>query len=171
LRNIDRLFDDKMSLFDAVSARINVHAEVSLEPLGKGFLMPSSQNPNHEILWVLYDDRCGLCQRSKRLGEILDRQKRSRWVGLESGATELLRFHEQLPNPQQRQEGLIVLAPDTGDWRQGVAAIGWLLSVYPWPWAWFGRLLSVPACQRLAIPLYRWISRNRHWLLPPLSED
>jgi hypothetical protein len=30
LRNIDRLFDDKMTLFDEVSARINLHAEASM---------------------------------------------------------------------------------------------------------------------------------------------
>jgi hypothetical protein len=49
LRNIDRLFDDKMSLFDAVSARINVHAEASIETSAWRFRRRNNQEKGYQF--------------------------------------------------------------------------------------------------------------------------
>jgi predicted DCC family thiol-disulfide oxidoreductase YuxK len=109
------------------------------------------------VLQVLYDGGCGLCRRSRRALERLDRAGRLRFVDVHDPAEARRLF------PQLRWEDLMdqmhVVDP-AGRVTRGFYAFRTLASVLPalWPvWP----LLHLPPVPLVGRRVYRWVARTR----------
>lgn len=108
---------------------------------------------------VIYDDTCGFCTRSARLGRALDWLRRFDWLPRSSP-----RVLEQYPqaHPDQTERRMAAIAPD-GGLRLGFYAVReiWLRE----PLLFLGGLVMwLPLVDRLGVPAYDWVARNRHRL-------
>lgn len=108
---------------------------------------------------VIYDDACGFCSRSVRMGRALDWLKCFDWVARSS---EKARTEYAQVQPDQTARRMAAVAPD-GSTHLGFYAVReiWLrepLLTLP------GLLLWLPLADRLGVPVYDWVARNRYRL-------
>lgn len=120
--------------------------------------MPIDASPAKRWI-VLYDDACGFCTRSARMGRWLDWFKRFEWVARSS---ERARAESGRIQPDQTARRMAAVAPDGGV-RLGFYAVReiWLRSpVLTLP----ALLMWLPLVDRLGVPVYDWVARNRYRL-------
>lgn len=111
-------------------------------------------------LHVLYDARCGLCNRARRWLE--DQPTLVELVFLPAGSEAAARQFPTLTVEGAEPEELVVIADDGGVYRGGDA---WIIVLYATEAhrEWSLRLAS-PALRPLARRAFAWISGNRGWL-------
>ena len=106
---------------------------------------------------VVFDGECGFCQRSIRLGRELDWLHRIDWrPRLEPG------LKEKFPklNDQDTQNRMISMHPN-GTLRGGFYAIRDIALHFPLTFL-PALFLFIPGVSLLGVPVYAWISKNRH---------
>ena len=116
---------------------------------------------------VLYDAKCGLCARSKKLITALDSFNALIWVSME--IDELDKYFNNLPSLEQRRGAITVWKPPSKV-NQGPLAMADIYEVLPVPICWLSTLLRWPLIQPLTWSVYNFISANRHRWLPPLDD-
>lgn len=109
------------------------------------------------MIWVIFDNRCGLCQRSVQMLKQMDRHQKLRYIPL-SEAGKLPHFdHPPLPSPEPQE----ILVWNEVNLMTGSDAILYLLQQLPFPWKiayWVLRIVPHKARQSI----YRAIARNRY---------
>ena len=112
---------------------------------------------------VLYDGKCGLCNRSVQAILRRDRAGRFHFAALQSALGQRLLAKAGLST---RDFDTLVLIDATGTARlRSDAALGILAELPRWRWTRVGRFL--PRVMRDAA--YAWVARRRHRLFPPTS--
>lgn len=106
--------------------------------------------------WTFYyDGECGMCSGLVRLLRALDWMHRLRWVSSQS--------LEVPPRGLSREslETSAYLETRSGVLREGFYAIRSLLLQIPLTFP-IGLVMWLPWIDRLGVPVYRWVARNRH---------
>ena len=124
-------------------------------PCRIGAPMCFDQRPTH----IVYDGRCGLCQRSMRSLAARDARKVFRFVDLHS--VDVTTMHPSLTR-EACLDALHVVTP-RGRVLQGFFAFRHVWARSPWT-AWLVPALYVPGVPLIGRTVYRWVARRRYRL-------
>src|SRR3989338_6008768 len=106
---------------------------------------------------VVFDGECGFCQRSIKIGKALDWLKKIEWKArLESGTQEAF---PQL-SLEETQNRMVSIRPD-GKAFGGFFAVRDIMLRFPLTFL-PAILLYIPGVSLVGVPVYKWISENRH---------
>ena len=106
---------------------------------------------------VIFDDDCGFCQRSIRLGRRLDWLGRIEWTPRHD--PDLEQRFPQLSG-EETQQRMVSICPG-GKALGGFYAVRDILRQFPLTWA-PALLLYLPGMGWIGEPVYRWIAAHRH---------
>lgn len=106
---------------------------------------------------VYYDSECGLCIQAKRTLRYFDWFGKAEWIPLQ-----LLEENSPI-NKEAAKKELHLMTPD-GKVYAGFYAMRRLFLVFP-ALALVGLTAYLPLIDRIGVPLYKWIARNRKQFL------